>query len=128
MNHTSGPWEASHHKRFPDFHTPKAWTFVKHNFPEHPYEGDLEEEYGIYPPLGQAGPVALVAGEGNARLIAVAPELLPVAGWFVSLVSTLDSLGLMEQIESHGGDPDGLRFMAEKARIVIAKVGGAEQP
>lgn len=33
-------------------------------------------EWGIYPPLGQAGPVALVAGEENARLIAAAPELL----------------------------------------------------
>lgn len=73
---TPGPWEKSKHHNFGDFQTPKAWTYVKHNFPSAPYEGELSDEWGIYPPLGEAGPVALVAGEKNAEFIAAAPDLL----------------------------------------------------
>jgi hypothetical protein len=55
---------------------PKEWRYVQHNFAEAPYEGELSDEWGIYPPLGEGGPVALVAGESNARLIAASPDLL----------------------------------------------------
>lgn len=74
--HTPGPWEKSHHQHGIAVGTPNAWQYVAHNFDKPPYEGDLAEEYGIYPPLGESGPVAIVAGENNARLIAAAPDLL----------------------------------------------------
>lgn len=76
---TPGPWETSdrpHSKGLGALGNPKEWRYVQHNFPEAPYEGELSDEWGIYPPLGEAGPVALVAGESNAKLIAAAPELL----------------------------------------------------
>lgn len=74
---TPGPWEhAGPVQKSPHLGHPRAWTFVRHNFPDAPYEGDLDDEYGIYPPLGESGPVALVAGEANARLISAAPDLL----------------------------------------------------
>jgi hypothetical protein len=81
---TPGPWETSngpHHKGGKGSHVgrPEEWRYVQHHFPSHPYEGEFSDEWGIYPPLGEAGPVALVAGEANARLIAAAPELLRVA-------------------------------------------------
>lgn len=73
---TPGPWEAcGPHAKGEGIGHPKAWIYVKHNFPNEPYEGQLDEEWGVYPPLGESGPVALVAGEGNARLIAQAPTL-----------------------------------------------------
>jgi hypothetical protein len=62
----------------------REWEYVQNNFPDYPYEGDLEEEYGIYPPLGEAGPVALVSGEDNACLIAAAPKLLEACEMFVA--------------------------------------------
>lgn len=58
---TAGPWETS-----------------RHLFAKPPWEGELEEEWGVYPPLGETGPVALVTGEANARLIAAAPALYEV--------------------------------------------------
>ena len=67
--HTSLPWEASGHA---EPSSPKEWAYVKHNFPEAPYEGDLDDEWGIYPPLGEAGPVAIVSGEANAHFIVTA--------------------------------------------------------
>lgn len=76
---TPGPWETSngpHHKYPGSIGDPKAWRYVQHNFPLAPYEGEFSDEWGIYPPLGEAGPVALVSGEMNAKLISVAPELL----------------------------------------------------
>jgi len=73
---TPGPWETSKHRNTGSIGTPRAWTYVRHQFPTAPYEGDLENEWGVYPPLGEAGPVALVAGGGNARLIAAAPDML----------------------------------------------------
>ncbi len=74
---TPGPWEhAGPVQKSPTLGHPRAWTFVRHNFPNAPYEGDLDDEFGIYPPLGESGPVALVAGEANARLISAAPDLL----------------------------------------------------
>lgn len=76
---TPGPWETSngpHHKYPGSIGDPKAWRYVQHNFPLAPYEGEFSDEWGIYPPLGEAGPVALVSGEMNAKLISAAPELL----------------------------------------------------
>jgi hypothetical protein len=72
--HTPGPWEYSCHQR--TIGSPNNWQIKKHEFSEPPYEGDLENEYGIYPPLGNAGPVALVAGKANAVLFAAATDLL----------------------------------------------------
>ena len=76
---TKGPWETSngpHHKYPGSIGDPKAWRYVQHNFPLAPYEGEFSDEWGIYPPLGEAGPVALVSGEMNAKLISAAPDLL----------------------------------------------------
>jgi NTP pyrophosphatase (non-canonical NTP hydrolase) len=69
---TPRPWEISKHTKFATVGNPNAWAIRKHEFPNHPFEGNLEEEWGIYPPLGESGPVALVAGEANARLILAA--------------------------------------------------------
>jgi hypothetical protein len=52
--------------------------------PSKPYiAGDTDEgavfsggDWEISPPLGESGPVAVVSGEANAKLIAAAPELL----------------------------------------------------
>jgi hypothetical protein len=75
---TPGPWETSEHAhaKAGTCGHPEKWRYVQHNFPEAPYEGELSDEWGVYPPLGEAGPVALVAGQSNARLIAKAPEML----------------------------------------------------
>lgn len=76
---TPGPWETSskpHDKSRKGGHVgrPEEWRYVRHNFPEAPYEGEFSDEWGIYPPLGEAGPVALVSGEANAKLIVQAPS------------------------------------------------------
>lgn len=76
LAHTPGPWETSHHRNLQTVGNPNHWTIRQHEFPNYPYEGQLEEEWGVYPPIGECGPVALVAGEDNARLIAAAPDLL----------------------------------------------------
>ena len=78
---TPGPWETSngpHSKsaKGGKVGRPEEWRYVQHNFPQAPYEGEFSDEWGIYPPLGEAGPVALVSGESNARLIVKAPEML----------------------------------------------------
>lgn len=57
-------------------HTRGPWGYSQHKFPNPPFEGALEDEYGVYPPLGESGPVAITTGESNARLIAAAPDLL----------------------------------------------------
>lgn len=50
-------------------HTPKPWQFSKHE----PVGADVfDDEHGIYPPLGEAGPVALASSEQDARRIAAA--------------------------------------------------------
>jgi len=73
---TSGPWEASRHSSVA---TPNDWEIKKHQFPGPPYEGDFEDEWGLYPPLGESGPVALIAGEPNARFFEGARLSLPIA-------------------------------------------------
>lgn len=50
-------------------HTPEPWEWSKHRFNSPPFEGTLEKECGIYPPLGESGPVAIASGEANARRI-----------------------------------------------------------
>jgi len=57
-------------------HTPGPWEMHVHQFNMSPFEGALENECGIYPPLGESGPVAIACGEANARLIATTPELI----------------------------------------------------
>ena len=53
-------------------HTPGPWELSKHS----DLISVLEDEYGIYPPPGEAGPVAVVGGEANAKLISAGPDLL----------------------------------------------------
>lgn len=57
-------------------HTPGPWEWSEHQFNAPPFEGTLERECGIYPPLGESGPVAIANGKANARLIAAAPMIL----------------------------------------------------
>jgi len=67
------PWEVSGpHGKGETIGHPKRWRYVEHHFPDAPYEGELDDEYGIYPPLGESGPVALVAGRATAEFIVAA--------------------------------------------------------
>ena len=50
-------------------YTKEPWVWNEHEFNFPPFEGTLEKECGIYPPLGESGPVAIAAGEANARRI-----------------------------------------------------------
>lgn len=58
-----------HEKAAKTEHTPGPWEWSKHKFNSQPFEGTLEQECGIYPPLGESGPVAIASGEANARRI-----------------------------------------------------------
>ena len=114
MEHTKTPWEISHHVKLPNCHTPSTWQIVKHDFPDYPYEGELEEEWGMYPPLGEAGPIALIAGGANAAFIVKACNLHDE---LVECAKRLAALKL----------PDGWRaFPTEDdcqfARAILAKV------
>jgi hypothetical protein len=84
QQHTPGPWQACI-GRYGKGRTPK-WEIRKHEFNLPPYEGDLDDEWGIYPPMGEAGPVALVAGEENARLVAAAPDLLSACEFAIGII------------------------------------------
>jgi hypothetical protein len=57
--------------------TPGPWDVSEHQFPDPPFEGQLEREHGIYPPLGESGPVALLSGPRNAELIVALRNALP---------------------------------------------------
>lgn len=70
-------------------HTPEPWEWSKHKFNSPPFEGTLEQECGIYPPLGESGPVAIASGEANARRIVAC----------VNACAGL-STGFLEQIDS----------------------------
>lgn len=107
---TPGPWETSDgpHRKAGPLGWPQKWRYVQHNFPDAPYEGELSDEWGIYPPMGEAGPVALVAGEANAKLIAAAPDLLEA---------------LKDLLEHHYDEPD--RPAVRHARGVVQKATGA---
>lgn len=102
---TPRPWDnppSKHSKSASGWPSPKHWTYVQHNFPDAPYEGDLDNEYGIYPPLGEAGPVALVAGEDNADLIVRAvnahDDLLAVCDELLAYTSAHTHTSTMEYI------------------------------
>lgn len=122
--HTPGPWETSLHQKGRTIGRPQCWTINRHEFPDHPYEGQLEDEWGVYPPLGESGPVALVAGEDNARLIAASPKLLAVA-------ETLDAFW---SSTCPGGPDSGLAQMFcdetlalwRDARAAIAEAKGGQ--
>ena len=81
---TPGPVETSLHEKLTTVGDTNHWTVKEHEFPQPPYEGQLTEEWGVYPPLGEAGPVALVSGPHNAALFVFAVNnlaaLLGVAG------------------------------------------------
>lgn len=97
VEHTPGPWESAR----------AALTGPAgegHNFSN----GDWE----VYPPLGEAGPVAICPNEADARLVAAAPDLLdalqkllPLAE--VCLPAFLDSYTALD-----------------KARVAIAQATG----
>lgn len=108
--HTPGPWaKGDNAMRGP---AKRDWYAVQHVFNQEPFEGVLENEWGVYPPPGNAGPVCIASDEANARLIAAAPELL----------AALD--GLMAS-ESRGRImPIGKEWDA--ARAAIAKARGAK--
>lgn len=112
--HTPGPYEIGHHPKNKNVMNPNKWVYVEHNFPDYPYEGDLEEEYGIYPPLGEAGPVALVSGKDNARLFASAPDLLAACE---ALVKYRDRAGALNfQLEKADDYIRNIRAAIAKAR------------
>lgn len=69
---TPGPVETSLHEKLTTVGDTNHWTVKEHEFPQPPYEGQLTEEWGVYPPLGEAGPVALVSGPHNAALFVFA--------------------------------------------------------
>ena len=50
-------------------HTKEPWDWSEHKFNSAPFEGTLDAECGIYPPLGESGPVAIASGKENARRI-----------------------------------------------------------
>ena len=56
---TAGPWEIHKHKESISI---------------------LEDEYGVYPPLGERGPVAVVSGETNAQFITEAKAATDAVG------------------------------------------------
>jgi hypothetical protein len=73
--HTPGPWEAGGITR-------DRFVLPGGDDGEGIFEmGDVN----IFPPTGHAGPVAIAAGEANARLIAAAPDMLEALWWLVSL-------------------------------------------
>ena len=74
---TPGPVETSLHEKLTTVGDTNHWTVKEHEFPQPPYEGQLTEEWGVYPPLGEAGPVALVSGPHNAALFVFAVNNLP---------------------------------------------------
>lgn len=63
--HTPGPWESS-----------TGPYIVTDTGEGETFSGG---DWSIFPPTGEVGPVAIVNGKENARLIAAAPDLLAVA-------------------------------------------------
>lgn len=99
---TPGPWETSngpHSKSLGAIGNPKEWRYVQHNFPQAPYEGEFSDEWGIYPPLGEAGPVALVSGEMNAKLISAAPELIEACEGLLKNMQTTSDVVWVSAVE-----------------------------
>lgn len=94
---TPGPVETSLHEKLTTVGDTNHWTVKEHEFPQPPYEGQLTEEWGVYPPLGEAGPVALVSGPHNAALFVFAvnnlPALLDVAEAAAAYQEEMAALG-----------------------------------
>ena len=94
---TPGPVETSLHEKLTTVGDTNHWTVKEHEFPQPPYEGQLTEEWGVYPPLGEAGPVALVSGPHNAALFVLAvnafPALLDVAEAAAAYQEEMAALG-----------------------------------
>lgn len=116
---TPRPWEiGGPAKKSETVGRPAKWRYVQHHFPDYPYEGELEDEYGIYPPLGESGPVALVAGRENAEFITRSGNAHD------ALVAVADELhGIMdtyrEQVASGNlGTPGGLEHMGDVWRLL----------
>ncbi len=61
-----------------ELHTPGPWEMADSAYKTSDGEGTIfsDGDWHIFPPLGELGPIAVVGGEANARLIAAAPELL----------------------------------------------------
>lgn len=57
--------------------TPGPWESTEHQFNAPPYEGTLEREHGIYPPLGERGPVSIAGGKENERTPKMAQSQTP---------------------------------------------------
>lgn len=123
VKHTPGPWERSEGPMVKGerMGRPEKWRYVQHNFPDYPYEGELCDEYGIYPPLGEAGPVALVAGKTNAQLIAAAPEFLALCKHLLELDDAArreSSVFLSDELDEKA------EALMEAIKSLVAKVEG----
>jgi len=102
-------------------HTPGPWEM-----PLHPYiqqsDGEganfSDGDWEIVPPLGEAGPVAIVNSEANALLIAAAPELLE------ALRSLLTGLQFVQSAPRDPGGRGLLQAAVDDARKVLAKATG----
>ena len=70
-------------------------------------------DWNIFPPYGESGPVAVVNGGENARLIAAAPDLLE------ALEDLISDAELQMNNPSHH-----MPFSLPKARAAIAKATG----
>ncbi len=111
------PWVISHHRKGRLIGSPNYWNIKKHDFPDPPYEGYLEEEWGVYPTGDEGGPIALVAGEENARLIGATPGLLKACKFALVAASQMPKPAL--------GEIDWPRIAAE-LEAAIAKTTAAQ--
>ena len=113
-------------------HTREPWEWSEHTFNAPPFEGTLERECGIYPPLGESGPVAIASGKEDARRIVacvnactgIPNEVLELdQPQFVKLLNQrAELIAALEKIASRTQDT-GLLWWQSEAREALEKVG-----
>jgi len=101
-------------------HTPGPWSLAGGPLIIEVLKTFGGEEWMVYPPLGETGPIAVAAGESNAHLIAAAPDLLEALEAF--------SKGLEGNLEGVGGgtcvSPSFTVQHFKNARAALAKAKG----